>query len=84
MADEIRPSPFSSAAINAALDAQLAKVEPGKTVAFVATAEKADGGLQHRMAVMVNLGGGWSFGGFLAGDVKRPLATAGAEVRFSR
>lgn len=85
MADEIRPAPFSSASISAALDKALARVEPGKTVAFVAVAEKSPSEkLQHRMAVMVNLGDGWSFGGFLAGDIKTPLREAGAELRWSK
>jgi len=82
---EVRPSPFSSAAVNAALDRQLARVEPGHAVAFVATAERVEGKLRHRMAVMVNLDlrGTWSFGGFIEGDVKHPLSKVGAELRFS-
>lgn len=83
MTDEIRPSPFSNAAINAALDRTLGHVEPGKTVAFVAVAEYKGGQLETRMTVNVNLGAGWSFAGFLAGDVKRPLQEAGAELRWS-
>lgn len=83
MSDEIRLAPFATASIRKALD-ELDAVQPGKTVAFVAVANMVDGVLQTRMAVNVNLGSGWSFGGFLAGDVKRPLREAGAELRFSR
>ena len=81
--DEIRPSPFSNAAINAALDAQLGRVGPGETVAFVAVAEMKDGKLETKMTVNVRIGGGFSFAGFMEGDVKRPLRTVGAELRFS-
>lgn len=84
MADEIRPSPFSNAAINAALDHQLGRVEDGKTVAFVAVAEKVNGVIQTRMTVNVRIGDGFSFAGFMEGDVKHPLSTVGAELRFSR
>jgi hypothetical protein len=41
LADEIRPSPFSSRGINAALDRQLGRVRDGETVAFVAVAGHA-------------------------------------------
>jgi len=83
MSDEIRPSPFSSAGINAALDRERGRVQPGEKVAFVAVAEMVDGVLQTRMTVSVLIGEHFSFAGFMAGDVKRPLQEVGAELRFS-
>lgn len=81
---QVRPAPFSDAAINAALDRARGDTEPGDTFAFIAVAEKVNGQIETRMTISVNWGHGWSFGGFVEGDVRDPLSMVGAELRFSR
>lgn len=86
MTVEVKPLP-STLRLNVAeaIERELGKVPPNHTVAFIATADKSPGHeLRAKMAVMVNLGdSGWSFGGYLEGEVKRGLTT-GAELRYSR
>lgn len=83
MMEPVRPSPFSDESIRAAVDKALGQAKPGERVAFVAVAERVGEDIQTRLAVSVNFGYGWSFSGFLSGDVKRPLQDVGAELRWS-
>ena len=79
---DIRPSPFSNAAINNAITKSLADVPEGHTVAFVAALD-VDGEIPTvRLVVNVRLDSGWSFGGFIEGGAKG-LTGLGAELRFS-
>lgn len=85
---EIRKLQFSNSQINESLDRQLKGVPADAKMAFVATAYKENGRIVTRMAVYGNKynvlkeGDELSFGGFIAGDVKHPLDTIGAEVRY--
>lgn len=74
---------FSDEKIQKALDKKLGDIPAEAKVAFVATAYKApSGSITTEMAVYVRVKKNLSFGGFVRGDVKRPLQEVGAEVRF--
>jgi len=75
---------FSDAAIQHAIDTQLGTLNDGENFAFVATALKSGDTFETKMAVMIKFSEGWSFGGFMAGTVRDPLETVGAEIRFTR
>ncbi len=87
MGDEVRPFPtrITGWDVNAAVERELGKVPPDRTVAFIATATKeGDTNARFRMAVMLRQGNtGWSFAGFLDKEMTGPL-TAGAQLRYSK
>lgn len=87
----VRRLKFSDERINEALTKQLGDVPAAAPFAVVATAFKDhDGTLQTKFAAyfrkqdveVFGMNGDLSFGGFIAGDVKHPLDTVGAEVRW--
>ena len=80
---DVRVLKFTDQRVSDAVERQLGKVPMGTTVAFVATAFKEGDKVTTKVAVYVNKGA-WSFGGFIEGDVKRPLDKIGAEVRYVR
>lgn len=84
----VRKLKFTDDRINAQLEKVIDSVPADAPFAVVATAFKEhDGEIKTKLAVYLRkqdpiLGGDLSFGGFIAGDVKRPLDTIGAEVRW--
>ena len=77
----VRPFAFSTAAIDAAVQRELAKVPDGNSSAVIAVA-----GVDQEKAKLVlgfRLTDGWSFGGYLEQPYKGKVK-GGAELRFSR
>jgi len=74
---EVRPIPVT-ASIQGSVDRMLRQIDY-KTIALVANVDLDSA----RVAVMINLGAGWSFSGYLDKPYTGPLE-GGAQVIFSR
>lgn len=74
---ETRPLPILDQTIRAAVERELGTVQPDSRVAFVALADLRGA----RTAVLVRIGAGWSFSGYLDKPYHGTLE-GGASLRF--